>query len=286
MRNRAERAAAGVLERYAIPAAAPVDVQQLAGLMGISSIVERPGHGDGRLEVERGRTKIVVRPRTAPARRRFTIAHELGHHYLRQRDVNDLAPSSEERFCNQFAAALLMPGAWTEARGAGEEDLATLCAFATEAEVSLSAALLRLRQLCSWRGSLLRWRSDGITWHLSAATGLPAESPLPSSAPATSLILDRASTDGTFEQWVLPLVLSGRVVDTYADVRILRRGAVAFVDLRDASRRLPSKADRRATMWRELARLLETQACPLNPLVPSNQTFAISPTDDPGTLLQ
>jgi len=257
MTDWAERAATNVLQRYAVSATVPIDVQQIAERMGISGIVERGGHGDGRLEVEGRCTRIVVRPRTAPGRRRFTIAHELGHHYLRQREIRSLAPSAEERFCNRFAAAVLMPQAWTETRGDQDETLAALFTFAADAEVSLSAGLLRLRQLCGWRGSLLRWRSDGKTWQLFAATGLPPQTPLPSSAPATSSILDRANTDGACEQWVLPLLLGSSVVDTFADLRISQRGAVAFVDLRSASRQLPSKADRIATMWQELAEMLD-----------------------------
>jgi hypothetical protein len=164
---------------------------------------------------------------------------------------------TEERFCNRFAAAVLMPQAWTQAHGDQDETLATLFAFASDAEVSLSAALLRLRQLCGWRGSLLRWRSDGTTWQLFAATCLPSQTPLPSSAPATSIILDRANTDGACEQWVLPLLLGSSVVDTFADLRISHSGAIAFVDLRSASRQLPSKADRIAAMWQELAEMLD-----------------------------
>jgi hypothetical protein len=252
-----ERAAADVLKCHATSAMAPVDVHRLAECMGISHIVERRGHGDGRLEVDGTTTRIVVRPSTPPARQRFTIAHELGHFYLRQTEGRALTPSKEERFCNQFAAAVLMPQQWTQERGINEENLATLFTFAADAEVSLSAALLRLHQLCGWRRSLLRWRSDGETWHLSAATGLPSHTPLPASAPTTSSILDRASTDGAFEHWILPLVLGDSVIDTYADLSIRRRGAVAFVDLRPAVRQLPSKAERMAAMWQELVRRLD-----------------------------
>ncbi|MCE5314874.1 MAG: ImmA/IrrE family metallo-endopeptidase [Armatimonadota bacterium] len=54
-----------------------------------------------------------------PARRRFTLAHEIGHHLLGSRispgsrlfflDTNDTRRTTMERACDRFAALLLMP---------------------------------------------------------------------------------------------------------------------------------------------------------------------------------
>jgi IrrE N-terminal-like domain len=261
MIDSAESVAEDVLSRHAA-ARIPVDIHELAESMGITEIVERRGHGDGRLETVGTRTRIVIRPRTAPRRRRFTVAHELGHLYLRtQHPMVSMDTLTEERFCNRFAAAVLMPRRWVQTRG-GREDLVTLRAIAEDADVSLSAALLRLRQLCEWRNSLLRWRYDGTVWSLSAATGLPAGTPLPSNAPATIALLERTCEPDEIVRSMLPIALDGHYVELDAHLWVSRMGAVALVDLRSAWRRLPSQSDRATAMWRELARLVDSDPAP------------------------
>jgi len=57
-----------------------------------------------------------------PARKRFTLAHEIGHHLLGHRiapgsrlfffDTSDTRRTSMERACDRFAALLLMPEDW------------------------------------------------------------------------------------------------------------------------------------------------------------------------------
>lgn len=57
-----------------------------------------------------------------PVRRRFTLAHEIGHHLLGRRiqpgsrlfffDTSQMSRSGLERACDRFAALLLMPERW------------------------------------------------------------------------------------------------------------------------------------------------------------------------------
>lgn len=58
-----------------------------------------------------GELVVLVRESDDPRRQRFTVAHEIGH--LLIEDVRRHVPLSradEERLCNEFAAALLVPG--------------------------------------------------------------------------------------------------------------------------------------------------------------------------------
>ena len=89
--------------------------------------VEMPAGDDvfGAIVRQNGRVVIAVNPNQHPNRRRFTIAHELGHFFRHYQDVmeyvdgdfrvhwRDTESSSgvnwEEIEANRFAAALLMP---------------------------------------------------------------------------------------------------------------------------------------------------------------------------------
>lgn len=83
-----------------------------------------------------GQVEIFLNALDAPARKRFTLAHELGHFFKNRDDENigyvdersELASSgtnANEIWCNQFAAELLMPAAivkkyWAEGKTVDE----------------------------------------------------------------------------------------------------------------------------------------------------------------------
>jgi hypothetical protein len=155
-----------------------VDVEQIAWRIGVHEIVIGPIVGDGKLEQRGERTRILVQVRSHPTRRRFTIAHEVGHLWLQKhREEIAGAPNgghAEERFCNEFAAALLMPPAWIRDHGKDQEpSLEQLDQIAGHAEVSLAACLLQLRRYAYWRHSLLHWSWDSGNWRLWSMTGVP-----------------------------------------------------------------------------------------------------------------
>jgi Zn-dependent peptidase ImmA (M78 family) len=96
----------------------PVPVEKIAKVFGLE-VVEFPFHNkiSGLLKKEDG--IIGVNQNHHPVRRRFTIAHELGH-FLLGHGLGDVAQEEiiddsfdkshpQEREANQFAASLLMP---------------------------------------------------------------------------------------------------------------------------------------------------------------------------------
>ncbi len=99
--------------------APPIPVEQLARSFGLS-IVERRSLGSlsGRL-VE---AKIEIAPCSAN-RRRFVIAHELGHYVLKR--PHGQGPNVEAEI-NAFAGELLVPGALLAAAVKETSDLASL----------------------------------------------------------------------------------------------------------------------------------------------------------------
>ena len=103
----------------------PVPVEKIAKLEGIQ-IIELPGADDisGALFRKGSRTIIAVNPRHHVHRRRFTVAHELGHFFehaeveshvdqdfrISFRDARSSgAVDRMEIMANEYAAKLLMP---------------------------------------------------------------------------------------------------------------------------------------------------------------------------------
>lgn len=108
---------------------APVDVVKIAKLSGV--IVEQTDLGDevsGLLVIHSGQGVIAYSPDQGDQRKRFTIAHELGHYILHNQDSADAVfvdkdfivkyrsqkayseiEVRQEQEANAFAASLLMP---------------------------------------------------------------------------------------------------------------------------------------------------------------------------------
>lgn len=171
-----DRAVARLLRDLDISRSAPVPVEQVASALGIA-VVDAKGAAEGRLCLRHGRATIEVAPWGSPARRRFTLAHELGHAYLLHPER--LLPSatvakwrSQETFCNDFAASLLLPRQWLENEVSNEASLATLLRLARKSQVSTMACSVRLLRTGVWTSGLLSWLAQQSSWRLGGAAGL------------------------------------------------------------------------------------------------------------------
>jgi len=104
------------------PVVLPVNVVEIANAHGID--VLRADFGKkfeesvfGYIAKNKGSVRIYVNKKNAYVRRRFTIAHELGHYFLhhdnpnefRYMDLRSTKRTSEETEANRFAEELLMP---------------------------------------------------------------------------------------------------------------------------------------------------------------------------------
>jgi Zn-dependent peptidase ImmA (M78 family) len=101
----------------------PVDVERLAKQVGLRVVEEQlESEISGMLYREGGFAVILINQNDVHARKRFSIAHELGHYYLhtassvfvdrrvRFRDSNSSQGTIKEEIeANNFAAELLMP---------------------------------------------------------------------------------------------------------------------------------------------------------------------------------
>ncbi len=104
----------------------PVPVAQVAAAVGANVTYDTfDGQVSGLLYRDAERCVIGVNSRHAPARQRFTIAHEIGHLRMHEGrpvfidrlvrvNARDGSSTKEEVEANAFAAALLMPSAIVE----------------------------------------------------------------------------------------------------------------------------------------------------------------------------
>ena len=129
------------------------DVYSICRQIGIE-IIEAPIKADAYLKCENGRSYIVLKESLSDNRKKFTIAHELGHFYLpwhsdlmfgcdiSEMDFrNDYVPREKE--ANLFAAELLMPESEFKSDFTGKIDYSTVSRMADIFEVSFQAALSR-----------------------------------------------------------------------------------------------------------------------------------------------
>jgi Zn-dependent peptidase ImmA (M78 family) len=148
----------------------PVDIIGIVKRMDIQLMEYNLGDDtSGILVMQKGKGTIGYNPKDSHVRRRFTIAHELGH-YLLHRTSNDLFVDNfflikfrgnnsyteqdylQEQQANAFAAALLMPKTFIqeemkkqEYRGLTESDF--IARLAKRFEVSIPGMTYRLTNL-------------------------------------------------------------------------------------------------------------------------------------------
>lgn len=211
----------------------PVNVIRIASRMGVSEISLSPIALAGRLDQRNGATRIVVRKSDPPRRQRFTIAHELGHLCVNAwAEAGEVTPvEDEERFCDAFAAALLLPEdrvRYAVARSPARLD--TLRTVADRSRVSWSATLLRLAEVSDWRLSLMRWRRDAASWRLAGVVNGPRDSDYAPN-PLTTKLLDRIAPERIVTT-LLPLDKTDQLQHFVADVWVSGRSAVALLDHR------------------------------------------------------
>lgn len=135
---------------------------------------------EARLSVVARRAVIRVSSATSdPRRRRFSIAHELGHLEIHRRngglaictsdDIDNWqkrqASASVEQEANEFAAALLLPERFFRSRCEDcEPSLGLIADLATEFDVSLTAAGMRFTEYSPEACAIVLSRDGHIKW--------------------------------------------------------------------------------------------------------------------------
>lgn len=148
----------------------PVDLAAVASRLGVARIILRTDmEEDGKTVLGPGPPEIHLRRDRPLPRRRFTLAHELGHVTLADPSSQTTkfrsikrGPTTEEKICDWFASSLLMPFAWARPLAASPPSLELNEFVANQARVSRLAAAHRLSQLDHrHRRSQLLWLRRG-----------------------------------------------------------------------------------------------------------------------------
>lgn len=183
-RTAAARKALEALIAGASRAEIPVNVEAAARYLGIERLVYAElMDSDGSLaETSSGRYIATVRSAQSDARRRFTLAHEVGHAIVLRSLGSEDRPGTrsrtacrpvtpdekdEEQLCDLIASELLMPRAKfvavMEETGVSAE---TVPEIARRFEVSLQACARKVAQLLPYEVGLGLWSKDDERGHV------------------------------------------------------------------------------------------------------------------------
>ncbi len=126
----------------------PTDLEALCAKMNISAMPSADLIGNGALENDGRGFRIVYAPDLPVSRRRFTIAHELGHAVLQKASKKVFSASNElERLCDMFAAEVLLPRPHFLRSIDDEFHLSTLPQLARSFQVSVTTTAIRYAEL-------------------------------------------------------------------------------------------------------------------------------------------
>ncbi len=150
----------------------PVDIERLARLMGVVAIeVAWIGNAAACLLPGRKGHKILIKEGSSLYRRRFSIAHEVGHLILGATRIRfrDVRTARAEKLCDELAAELLMPREMYLREMYGRApSLDTVCHLANTFRVSLEPAAIRFGVLSRDQIQVVCWErrhaSIGIKW--------------------------------------------------------------------------------------------------------------------------
>ncbi|MEM9036384.1 MAG: ImmA/IrrE family metallo-endopeptidase [Actinomycetota bacterium] len=209
--------------------------------MGVDAIITQKMFEDGRLEQDGTSATIYIRDGLTENRRRFTIAHELGHRLLlhprarAERFRRRVAGDDEERFCDDLAAAILLPRPWVQREFSGApRSLKTVRRLSAMTSTSMSASLVRLAEVVRWPESLLRFRYVNDKWRLDAPAAVPVEihGTIRTLPATTDLLVHVGSQTRSDTRSRLPISLSGHAIEVPAELSVNRSVAMALVNFR------------------------------------------------------
>lgn len=140
----------------------------LAARLGISRIIEEPLPFDGGLfQLPHGELVVKLKAKSPPVRKRFTLAHEIGHLLLGDMSGRRMACQSDpalERACDSIAAELLMPAeeAVPFIKGLGSPCPQKLGLIASRFRVSRHVAAIRVSDdFRLWKCCIGLWEWQG-----------------------------------------------------------------------------------------------------------------------------
>ena len=155
-----EKIVEGLMDGSSCP---PTDLQELAKRMNIADIrSDNTMIVPGELRKLRQELVVFLTPNLPTPRRRFTIAHELGHAFF-ENTGNRPRPSEElEMLCDKFAAEFLMPRRVFKLYAGQCPNLNKVRELCQMFQTSLSATLIRVSDIYNYRTFELK--DNEVVW--------------------------------------------------------------------------------------------------------------------------
>lgn len=159
-----EEAARLVASRYTNDIVCPpIDFDAIAPRLNIDEICSEDLPGSGELRRSGKAFKLVYSSYLSPVRKRFTIAHEIGHAIFENSGPNCPRRGKElERICDLIAAELLMPKELFLEMAGSQISAATILALARSFQTSLTATGIRYATLK--RVSVFQIDDEKVIW--------------------------------------------------------------------------------------------------------------------------
>lgn len=175
------RTARQVFEELDLEHPADVDIEIIAQMRGVFVREGRLNGCEGRLSrIDQHAIITVSDAIKYPTRRRFVIAHELGHFELHPdsnhvavavctaADIKEIYDEGTEVEANTFASELLMPESlWKSEVDVEKPSLDVIRELAEDFEVSLTAAAIRFVKLCPERCAIVSCKENCVQWSVT-----------------------------------------------------------------------------------------------------------------------
>jgi len=143
--------------------AIPVDVDHIAKRLEVEKIIEEDLPSSGELRRTNGALEIAYSSHLSPERRRFTIAHELGHAILERSGPGYPRFGKElERICDKLAAEILMPTRSFRRDCGNSFSLDKIFELANRYQTSLASTAIRYAELR--KATVFAINDDIISW--------------------------------------------------------------------------------------------------------------------------
>lgn len=130
----------------------PTDLIELAARLGIKEIrLDDTMLVPGELRKLKNELFVYLLPNLTKTRRRFTLAHELGHAYFEKTGRRPNPSRELEQLCDKLAAEFLMPGRQFKLHSGRNPDLARVHELCEKFETGLEATLRRVSDIYRYR---------------------------------------------------------------------------------------------------------------------------------------
>lgn len=166
-----------IAKKLRIRAVTEIDVEEIAAVHDLFVVAGGISGAQGRLVRKEGRGRIRIQTALVdPARRRFTIAHELGHHLLHaervalcaERDLLRYIPGNAETEANAFAAELLMPRMLFEPHcDVARPSFQVVRGLARQFATTLTATAIRFVDLCPEACAIVWSEEATVKWAIT-----------------------------------------------------------------------------------------------------------------------